>query len=342
MGSNAVRKVPDVLILWLEENVSPEFADWYASQARSGDRQVRGLRQKMSREAGTTGAFHSGHYAGAMDVKSKLGGGPTSGMSQKPELGVLNVAHKEAPRVPFEDMQKAGIPQHWIEDVTETILYSEGLGVIGNFDTQAALDIDAGEITPGQGMAQTDRRQQLRQQGVRQVGPDNSVQLKPFEGDIKFKDSKTLPDMEQGLEDTLKKEKKQIANRRSTKTKAKPEPEVLKQIRIQNMRKMAGTAAAAGLAGISILGTGASAAETKTRTDIALETGDIADKLQAGISGVSLSADVASYTGVGAIPGAIVSSAADATNIFIDQFRQGATHQRIRGRSGAKRAQKAL
>lgn len=119
--------------------------------------------------------------------------------------------------------------------------------------------------------------------------------------------------------------------------KAKPEPEVLKQIRIQNMRKLAGVSAAAGLTGISILGTGASAAETKTRTDIASETGDLADKIQAGISGLSLAADVASYNPVAAIPGAIISTGADALNIGIDMFRQGATHQRIRGRSGAKK-----
>lgn len=127
-----------------------------------------------------------------------------------------------------------------------------------------------------------------------------------------------------------------VMSNRPSVTKLK-EPEVLKQIRIQNMRKMAGTAAAAGLAGVSILGTGASAAETKTRKDIATETGDLADKIQAGISGVSLAADLASYTPIGAIPGTIISTGADAANIFIDQFRQGATHQRIRGRSGAKR-----
>ena len=120
-----------------------------------------------------------------------------------------------------------------------------------------------------------------------------------------------------------------------------PEPEVIKQIRIQNMRKLAGKAAVAGVLGVSVLGTGASAAETKTRTDIASETGDIADKIQAGISGASLAADVASYSGIGAIPGTIASTTLDATNILIDQFRQGATHQRIRGRSGAQRALQA-
>ncbi len=44
------------------------------------------------------------------------------------------------------------------------------------------------------------------------------------------------------------------------------------------------------------------------------------------------------YNPIAAIPGAIVSTGADALNIGIDMFRQGATHQRIRGRSGAQRA----
>lgn len=337
MGSKAARQVPDVLLEWLNKNVSPEFSQWYAKNSRLGARQITTERQRMSADAGTVGAYHEGHFRGAKDVDPKMGGGPTTGLTMRPEIGVVNVAHKEAPRIPYEDMRRAGIPQNWIEDVFESVLHSEGLGVIGNFDTQAAMDMDAG-MDPGQAMAQTDRRQQLRQQGVKQVGPDTSVILRPFEGEIKVKPDAELPNLTKGLQQQLEREQKQIAARRSTKAKAKPEPEVLKQMRIKNMRKMAGTAAAAGLAGVSILGTGASAAETKTRKDIATETGDLADKIQAGISGVSLAADIASYTPIGAIPGTIVSTGADLINIIIDQFRQGATHQRIRGRSGAKRA----
>ena len=108
--------------------------------------------------------------------------------------------------------------------------------------------------------------------------------------------------------------------------------------RLSGLRKKAALAAGAGLAGVSILGTGASAAETETRRQIASQTGDIADKIQAGISGVSLAADLASYTPIGAIPGTIISTGADALNIVVDMFRQGATHQHIRGRIGAQKA----
>ena len=335
MGSKAARKVPDVLLEWLDKNVSPEFSQWYAKNSRLGARQITTERQRMSADAGTVGAYHEGHFRGAKDVDPKMGGGPTTGLTMRPEIGAVNTAHAEAPRIPYEDMRKAGIPQNWVEDVFESVLHSEGLGVIGNFDTQAAMDMDAG-MDPGQAMAQTDRRQQLRQQGVKQVGPDTSVQLRPFEGDIKVKPDAELPNLTEGLQKQLEKEQRQIAARRSTKAKAKPKSAV-----IAALRKKAAIAAGVGLAGVSILGTGASASETATRTQIAAETGDIADKIQAGISGLSLTADLASYSGIGAIPGTIVSSAADATNILIDQFRQGATHQRIRGRSGAQKALQA-
>ena len=77
-----------------------------------------------------------------------------------------------------------------------------------------------------------------------------------------------------------------------------------------------------GLAGVSVLGTGASAAETAVRTDIASKTGDWRDKAQAGISGFSLANDVASYSGAWALPGAILSMGADGLNWIIDDLRR--------------------
>lgn len=118
----------------------------------------------------------------------------------------------------------------------------------------------------------------------------------------------------------------------------KPEAPQITELRMRNLRKIAGTAAGAGVLGLGFLGTGASAMETDARRQIAQETGDVADKIQAGISGISLAADVASYTPIGAIPGTIISTGADVVNMTIDMFRQGATHQRIRGRSGAQKA----
>lgn len=79
--------------------------------------------------------------------------------------------------------------------------------------------------------------------------------------------------------------------------------------------------AAGGVAALGPLGTAASAAETTERVRIADETGNVLDRVQAGISGFSLAADTASYFPVATIPATIASTAADAINVGIDTFR---------------------
>ena len=86
-------------------------------------------------------------------------------------------------------------------------------------------------------------------------------------------------------------------------------------------RKAMTALAAGGIAALGPLGTASSAAEVKGRTEIAAETDNFVDKAQAGIASLSLAGDVASYTPIGAIPGAILSTAADATNVVIDGGR---------------------
>lgn len=90
---------------------------------------------------------------------------------------------------------------------------------------------------------------------------------------------------------------------------------------VANLRKSAMLAAGAGVLAIGPLGTAASAAETAERTKIAQQTGNILDQAQAGISGVSLTADLASYNPFLAVPGALLSTAADVTNLVIDGGR---------------------
>jgi len=87
------------------------------------------------------------------------------------------------------------------------------------------------------------------------------------------------------------------------------------------LRARAKQAAMLGIAGVSVFGTGASAVETAIRTDIARKSGDWRDKAQAGISGFSLANDVASYSGVWALPGAVLSTGADGLNWLIDDLR---------------------
>jgi hypothetical protein len=79
--------------------------------------------------------------------------------------------------------------------------------------------------------------------------------------------------------------------------------------------------AAGGIAALGPLGTAASAAETAGRTQIAQQTKDPADIAQAAIAGISSLGDVATYNPVTAIPGEVVSTAADVANIVIDKAR---------------------
>lgn len=86
-------------------------------------------------------------------------------------------------------------------------------------------------------------------------------------------------------------------------------------------RKQLTMLAAAGVTTYSALGTAASAAETAGRTQMAQESGNPLDYVQAGLSGVSLAGDV-----VGAFPpagpvGEVVSTVADVANIGIDVAR---------------------
>jgi hypothetical protein len=81
-------------------------------------------------------------------------------------------------------------------------------------------------------------------------------------------------------------------------------------------RRQMAALATAGVGALSIAGTGASAAETYGRTQIAKETGNPLDYVQAGISGLSLAADVIPH------PAAeFVSTPADLTNVAIDVAR---------------------
>ena len=79
--------------------------------------------------------------------------------------------------------------------------------------------------------------------------------------------------------------------------------------------------AAGGLLALGPLGTAASAAEVKGRTEVAAETGNIVDQAQAGIAGASLAGDLATYNPITAIPGALLSTGADALNVVIDGGR---------------------
>jgi len=90
-----------------------------------------------------------------------------------------------------------------------------------------------------------------------------------------------------------------------------------------NLRKVAtGLAAGGATALYGGLGTAASAAEVGVRGQIAEQTNNPVDRLQQGIAGASLTADVASYVPFLAVPASIASGALDVTNLGIDTARK--------------------
>ena len=96
---------------------------------------------------------------------------------------------------------------------------------------------------------------------------------------------------------------------------------------IATWRNIAKGSTVAGLMGISVLGTGASAVETDARVKIAKKTNNWMDKTQAGISGFSLANDLGSYTGIWALPGGVLSTGADLLNMTIDSVRTPQTKE---------------
>lgn len=91
---------------------------------------------------------------------------------------------------------------------------------------------------------------------------------------------------------------------------------------LADLKKLATGLAAGGAAALyGGMGTAASAAEVGVRGKIAEQTGNPIDRLQQGIAGASLGADLASYAPPLAVPASIASGALDVTNMSIDTIR---------------------
>jgi hypothetical protein len=179
-SKKGVRKIPPTFLDWIENNYGPDVAKWYKTTTGTGKAEASRQRIEMSKNVGSVGAYHEGHFQGAkdFDVESSMGGGPTTGRTLRPEIGVVNVAHAEKPRISKGDMRRLGIPQYWVEDFYESILESEGQRVIGNLDVQGAMDVDAG-MSIEQAAAQTRRRDDLRRQDVNIPGSRYTATDKP-------------------------------------------------------------------------------------------------------------------------------------------------------------------
>jgi hypothetical protein len=97
--------------------------------------------------------------------------------------------------------------------------------------------------------------------------------------------------------------------------------------RLMPSRRALTALAAGGVATLGPLSTAASAAETAGRVQIAQQTRDPADILQAGIAGISTLADMGTYIPPIALPAEAVSTGADMFNVGFDTVRSPEAQQ---------------
>lgn len=177
-SKKGVRKIPPTFLDWITSNYGENVAKWYKTTTGKGKAEASKQRIDMSTQVGTTGAYHEGHFRGAKDFDPEMGGGPTTGRTLRPEMGLVNVAHSEQPRIDPREMRRLGIPQFWVEDFYEAILESEGQKVIGNLDVQGAMAVDRG-MPIGQAEAQTRLRDDLRKQDLDIPGSRYTAEDRP-------------------------------------------------------------------------------------------------------------------------------------------------------------------
>jgi len=161
------RKTPEQWVEFLINTYGYEATKQYVKDTGRGKSHASKQRIDLSEAFEKVGSVHEGHFAAAkdQDFKRKLGGGPSSGRGLRPELGYLNVAHGEKPRISVSEMERLGFPTNWVSDFYEWDLERLGMKVIGNLDAQGAMDVDAG-MPIGQAEAQSRLRDDLRRQGV--------------------------------------------------------------------------------------------------------------------------------------------------------------------------------
>ena len=190
-SKKGVRKIPPEFIKWIEVHYGEKVAKWYKANAGKTKAEATRQRQSMSDLVDQTGAYHEGHFQGAKDFDGDMGGGPTTGRTMRPQIGVYNVSHAELPRISKRDMKSLGIPQYWVEDFYEAILESEGQKVIGNLDVQGAFEMDRG-ASAEQAAYNSRTRDDLRKQdadipGDRYTGVDKPAPI------TKLPDKQPLP-----------------------------------------------------------------------------------------------------------------------------------------------------
>lgn len=278
--------------------------------------------------------FHRGHVKGAKT------GGSIARENMWPEHGMRNSLHGALPRWPAQVMEQLGVPQDWVSSYYEKVLASEGMPAAPRISDELAMAADERMVQPVSGMPSNIK-------GQTQWASDlpKDVRGKKWQPDLTGEagiDPNTLEMRAWKQKDVIAQVGEEAvaahqANLSSTMSRgtatAQSGPVKIVQPKgptvttkgvpkgLMPDRKALRAMAAAGLVAPSVLGTAASATETAGRVQLARQTGNPVDWIQAGIAGASSAGDVAGYTGIGAIPGEIVSTVADLANVAIDTAR---------------------
>ena len=320
-----------------------EEATRYEKAVKAEWKKMGDVGRQLSSETGVP--FHRGHW-----LANKYGGAE-SARAGSLEIGVLNELHGAAPRGDISAVAETGRgSMGWLEDFTNWDLAENKLNVLGSEHLkQSDLQAISNGVDPNRLIAQRtaefqarggvpdpdeiglifgsqlDRDETVRSQFGR-LAEEQKIQMQETGFDPRY-GRPTSPERLAEVTQEANKGKRLAPEIPKTGGRLAPvlatEPVGNRGLaqRLMPDRKALRAMAAAGIAAPSLLGTAASAAETTGRVQLARQTGNPVDWIQAGLAGASSAGDIAGYTGALALPGEVISTAADLANVAIDTAR---------------------
>ena len=284
--------------------------------------------------------FHRGHVAGAKK------GGSIARENMWPEHGLRNSLHGALPRWPVEVMEQLGVPQNWISAYYEKLLASEGMPAAPRISDELAMAADERGVTPI-----SDRPSNIKGQTQWNSDIPTDARGKKWQPDLTgeagidpntlemrgWKQKDAIAQVGEGAVRAHQADLSATMSRGDAVAQSGPSRVVQEGMPVGTRRgvpkglmpnRRALTAlAAGGVATLGPLSTAASAAETTGRFQLAQQTKDPADFVQAGIAGVSTLADMGTYIPPIALPAEAVSTGADMLNVGIDTVRSPEAQQ---------------
>ena len=284
--------------------------------------------------------FHRGHVAGAKK------GGSIARENMWPEHGLRNSLHGALPRWPVEVMEQLGVPQNWISAYYEKLLASEGMPAAPRISDELAMAADERGVTPI-----SDRPSNIKGQTQWNSDIPTDARGKKWQPDLTgeagidpntlemrgWKQKDAIAQVGEGAVRAHQADLSATMSRGDAVAQSGPSRVVQEGMPVGTRRgvpkglmpnRRALTAlAAGGVATLGPLSTAASAAETTGRFQLAQQTKDPADFVQAGIAGVSTLADMGTYIPPIAVPAEIVSTGFDMFNVGVDAVRSPEVQQ---------------